>query len=127
MGIRRNRRILSQYIVSLVALIIAPFLVLDIIFFVNGLHQVEAAYVASQEYAMRQAIQNMDDDFSAYRTVVNQIAMDSDITPYLLRSGGYDSVLAMRKLTSYQAQINCFDMLYLHIRGDDKLYYIVVR
>lgn len=118
----RQSRILASYIVSLVALILVPLLLLDIIFLSNGLHRTESAYVDSQEYTLRQAIQSMDDDMKSYRLVASQIAIDSDITPYIFHINTYDTVLAIRKLAAYHAQVSFFEDLYLYVNGDKDIY-----
>ena len=119
---RRQSKVFVGYMVYIISLIVCPFILLDVIFLVNGLRQVETAYAASQEYAMRQAVDGMDNDFQTFRNVVAQLSTDSDITPYLLQSKSYDSVTALRKLQIYQAQMNFFDELYLYISGDETLY-----
>ena len=121
---RRNRQsgIFKQYMVCIISLIVCPFVVLDLIFLVNGLRQVESAYTTAQEFALGQAADSVDDDLKTFQNMVAQISADSDITPYLLRPGSYDSVLAKKKLQIYQAQLNLFDTLYLHISGGENLY-----
>ncbi len=118
----RQSKVFVHYMISIMSLIICPFILLDIIFMANGLKQVETAYTVSQEYAMKQASESIDDDFKTFRNVVAQITTDSDITPYLLQSKSYDSVMALKKLQIYEAQMNFFDTLYLYISGDDTLY-----
>lgn len=120
----RNRqpKILRSYIISLMALIMAPILLLEVIFLINGLDQMESSYSVSQEYALRQAIRSMDADMQSYLLVANHIATDPDITPYILRENSYDTVLAIKKLAIYHAQASFFDELYLYIDGDSKLY-----
>lgn len=118
----RQSRILMSYIISLVAFILVPILLLTGIFLSNGLRQMESAYAVSQEYTLRQAIQNMDDDMKGFRQVAIQIATDPDVTPYVLNVNNYDTILAIRKLAIYHAQVSFLDEMYLHINGDDNLY-----
>lgn len=118
----RQSRILISYIASLVAFILVPILLLTGIFLSNGLRQMESAYAVSQEYTLRQAIQNMDNDMKSFRQVAIQIATDPDVTPYVLNINNYDTILAIRKLAIYHAQVSFFDEMYLHINGDDNLY-----
>lgn len=119
---QRQSRILISYIASLVGFIIIPVLLLTGIFLTNGLRQMESAYAVSQEYTLRQAIQNMDDDMKSFRQVAIQIATDPDVTPYVLNVNNYDTILAIRKLAIYHAQVSFFDEMYLHINGDSNLY-----
>lgn len=118
----RQSRILISYIASLVAFILVPLLLLTGIFLSNGLRQMESAYAVSQEYTLRQAIQNMDDDMKSFRQVAIQIATDPDVTPYVLNANNYDTILAIRKLAIYHAQVSFFDEMYLHINSEDNLY-----
>lgn len=121
-GKRENRDVLRRYTASFVLLIVLPFILLDITFLYNGLKQVESTYVTSQEYALKQAIQNIDKDLEAWQMVSVQIATDPDITPYKLRTNRHDTMTALKKLQSYRAQLGFLDAMYLYIAGGEELY-----
>lgn len=118
----RKSALLRRYIIYNVCFVLIPVLILIFIYLRMALIQIVSEFEVSQEYALTQAMRNVDDNMETFRLVATQISNDADLTPYMLTQSNYDTVTAIKKLKSYHSRASFLDDMYLYIYEGNEFY-----
>ncbi|MFE0556609.1 helix-turn-helix domain-containing protein [Paenibacillus sp. NPDC058910] len=119
---RTNSRLFYQFLLSHVLIFAIPFIILSSVVYYNAVVRFKSEIEASNVYKLNQVKNTFDLLARGLDNTASRISIDSELTPFVVKSGKYREIEAVDELGKYKANNTIVDEVALYFHGDERLY-----
>lgn len=118
----RKRSVFYRYIVFGLLVIMVPCFLLIGVWTRERYVEQERQLMDEENLLLIQMMENVENGVDDLREISQQIMLDKEISPYLLRKGNYYTVEALNKLELYCKGTNIFEDLMICLNAEQEIY-----
>lgn len=119
---RTNSRLFYQFLLSHVLIFAIPFIILSGVVYYNAVVRFKSEIEASNVYKLNQVKNTFDLLARGLDNTASRISIDSELTPFVVKSGKYKEIEVVDELGKYKANNTIVDEVALYFHGDERLY-----
>ncbi|WP_135557518.1 cache domain-containing protein [Paenibacillus cymbidii] len=120
--IRPKSRVIFRIFLSYLLVFAVPFVVFAVFVYYNAVVSLRHGIEAANLDKLNQVRDTFDLMESSLEQTAARISIDPRLTPYMVRSGSYQTIEAIEELAKYKANNTLAEEVLLYFRGDDDIY-----
>ncbi|WP_168122569.1 helix-turn-helix domain-containing protein [Paenibacillus sp. HB172176] len=119
---KRKSHLFYQFLISHILIFAIPFTILSCVVYYNAVVSFKGEVESSNMFKLDQLKKTFDLMAKGLDKTASRISIDSDLTPFNVRNGSYNGVIAKDKLATYKDSNVIAEEIALYFHGDDRLY-----
>ncbi|WP_168735613.1 helix-turn-helix domain-containing protein [Cohnella fermenti] len=119
---KRKHRLFYQFLISHILIFAIPFTILSCVVYYNAVVSFKGEVESSNMFKLDQLKKTFDLMAKGLDKTASRISIDTDLTPFSVRNGSYNGVIAKDELATYKDSNVIAEEIALYFHGDDRLY-----
>lgn len=115
-------KVFLRYVLSYTVVFLVPLLVLGAMIYQNAVVNLQKEIEAANLSKLNQVKDMLDLQMKGLEQTAVKISYDTRLTPFLLKSNGYNGLEAVQELGKYKANALIADEVLLYYRGENRIY-----